>query len=273
MYLHKSKKPNGDIYLTIKEKYHVPKVGAREKTVESIGYVSALKEKYDDPIAFFTQKAMEMTAKKKKEKAVSITIDTCEKMKSDTDDIRNVGYGILKQIYKDLEIDKFWNWKTRNLSVEFSVDQIFRLLVFPASLLLLPRRGLLITRHFILKISGIFPLMMSIMRWTLSVRITKLYRNGFLITLNIFTVVIFLFPTLTVPTTTLTSGVPIWILWMKTELRLIKQEIQPVPNIENVVPKKITVLIPLLKWDYSWTAMVYLLHLTCFRETSQKKSI
>ena len=38
-------------------------------------------------------------------------------------------------------------------------------------------------------------------------------------------------------------------------------------------PEKITVLIPLLKWDYSWTAMVYLLHLTCFRETSQKKSI
>ena len=69
MYLHKSKKPNGDIYLTIKEKYHVPKVGAREKTVESIGYVSALKEKYDDPIAFFTQKAMEMTAKKKKGKS------------------------------------------------------------------------------------------------------------------------------------------------------------------------------------------------------------
>ena len=50
MYLHMHKKPNGDIYLTIKEKYHVPKVGARERTIESVGYLSALKEQYDDPI-------------------------------------------------------------------------------------------------------------------------------------------------------------------------------------------------------------------------------
>ena len=40
MYLHKQKKKNGDIYLSIKEKYHVPKVGSRERTVESIGYLS-----------------------------------------------------------------------------------------------------------------------------------------------------------------------------------------------------------------------------------------
>ncbi len=33
MYLNKQKKPNGDIYLSIREKYHVPKVGSREKTV------------------------------------------------------------------------------------------------------------------------------------------------------------------------------------------------------------------------------------------------
>ena len=30
MYLNKQKKPNGDIYLSIREKYHVPKVGSRE---------------------------------------------------------------------------------------------------------------------------------------------------------------------------------------------------------------------------------------------------
>lgn len=130
MYLHKLKKPNGDIYLTIKEKYHVPKVGARERTIESIGYLSVLKKDYDDPIAYFSKKAADMTIEKKKEKSRVITIDTSEKMDTQTDDILNVGYGILKQIYKDLEIDKFWNWKTRNLSVEFSVDQIFRLLVF-----------------------------------------------------------------------------------------------------------------------------------------------
>ena len=40
MHLHKQKEKNGDTYLSIKEKYHVPKVGSRETTVESIGYLS-----------------------------------------------------------------------------------------------------------------------------------------------------------------------------------------------------------------------------------------
>ena len=40
MYLHKQKEKNGDTYLSIKEKYHVPKVGSRETTVERIGYLS-----------------------------------------------------------------------------------------------------------------------------------------------------------------------------------------------------------------------------------------
>ena len=158
MYLHKSKKSNGDIYLTIKEKYHVPKIGAREKTVESIGYVSALKEKYEDPIAFFTRKAADMTLEKKKEKSVSITINKNEKMNTGTDDIRNIGYGILKQIYKDLEIDKFWNWKTRNLSVEFSVDQIFRLLVFSRILAPASKKGTFDNRTFYFEDFGDFSL-------------------------------------------------------------------------------------------------------------------
>ena len=42
MYLNKLKKPNGDIYLSIREKYHVPGKGSLERTVESIGYLSVL---------------------------------------------------------------------------------------------------------------------------------------------------------------------------------------------------------------------------------------
>lgn len=158
MYLHKLKKPNGDIYLTIKEKYHVPGVGAREKTIQSIGYVSALKKDYDDPIAFFSKKAADMTVEKKKEKSMVITIDTSEKMDTQTDDILNVGYGILKQLYRELEIDKFWNWKTRNLSVEFSVDQIFRLLVFSRILCPASKKGTFDNRKFYFENFGDFSL-------------------------------------------------------------------------------------------------------------------
>lgn len=134
MYLNKQKKPNGDIYLSIREKYHVPKVGSREKTVQSLGYLSELKKTMDDPIAYYTQYAKELTQQKDEEKTRTILIDTNEKLPIGTNDVRNVGYGILKLIYKELEIDKFWNWKTRGRKMKFHTDQIFRLLTFSRAL-------------------------------------------------------------------------------------------------------------------------------------------
>lgn len=134
MYLNKQKKPNGDVYLSIREKYHVPKVGSREKTVQSLGYLSELKKTIDDPIAYYTQYAKDLTSKKDSERTKTISIDTSEKLLIGTNDIRNVGYGILKLIYKELEIDKFWNWKTRGRKMKFNTDQIFRLLTFSRAL-------------------------------------------------------------------------------------------------------------------------------------------
>lgn len=159
MYLHKQKKPNGDIYLTIREKFHVPGKGSRERITEVVGYVSVLSQTYDDPIAFFTKKAKDMTAARKQEEAFrSITINPCEQMDISTDDVRNVGYGILKQLYKNLELDKFWNWKTRNLSAEFSTDQIFRLLVFSRILNPASKKGTFDRRSFFFEDFGKFSL-------------------------------------------------------------------------------------------------------------------
>ncbi len=134
MYLNKQKKPNGDIYLSLREKYHVPKIGSREKTVESLGYLSELKKTIDDPIAYYTQYAKNLTAERNSEKSRTISIDINEKLTIGTNDTKNVGYGILKLIYKELEIDKFWNWKTRERKMKFSTDQIFRLLTFSRAL-------------------------------------------------------------------------------------------------------------------------------------------
>jgi len=158
MYLHKLKKPNGDIYLSIKEKYHVPGKGAREKTVKSLGYVSALKKTYEDPISYFTQIALEMTEQKKKEKSVQVFIDATAKMPTDTDDVKNVGYGVLKELYKQLELDKFWNWKTRNLSIKYNVGQIFKLLVFSRILAPASKKGTFDERSFYFEDFGDFSL-------------------------------------------------------------------------------------------------------------------
>ena len=130
MYLYKQKTKDGDVYLAIKEKYYIPQKGTREKTVEGIGYLSKLKETMEDPIAYYTQYARDLTEKQKKDRSASITIDTLEKLEIGTNETRNVGYGILKLLYKDLELDKFWNWKTRGRKMNFSTDQIFRLLTF-----------------------------------------------------------------------------------------------------------------------------------------------
>jgi hypothetical protein len=148
MYLRKIKRPQG-IYLAIQESYYdSSSKQSRTRTIQSLGYLEALKSKYNDPIAFFTQKALEMTEQKNLEKSITLTIASHTKMNTDTDDVRNIGYGVLKELYKKLELDKFWNWKTRNLSVEFSVDQVFRLLVFSRILNPASKKGTYEDRHF-----------------------------------------------------------------------------------------------------------------------------
>lgn len=138
MYLQQQKKTSGphkgDVYLAIKEKYHVPGVGSREKTVESIGYLSEFTGKYDDPVAHFKEYAIRLTelAKKQKDKTISIRADAT--LDVGTNDTRNVGYAILKEIYRRLELDKFWARKTRNLDMTFSADRIFRQMTFYAAL-------------------------------------------------------------------------------------------------------------------------------------------
>ena len=57
-----------------------------------------------------------------------------EKLEVGTNDTRNAGYVVLKLLYRDLQLDKFWNWKTRRRKMAFSTDQIFRLLTFSRAL-------------------------------------------------------------------------------------------------------------------------------------------
>ena len=129
MYLKQQRKPNGDIYLSVMEKYHVPKVGARERTILSAGYVSELKKQYKDPIAHFTEVAKQMTEEKKALKNTSVTIDMTEELEIGVDDFKNIGYGILKELYFQLELDRFWRSKMRGKKIKYNLELIFRLLV------------------------------------------------------------------------------------------------------------------------------------------------
>ena len=158
MYLRKIKRPRGT-YLAIQESYYdSASKQSRTRTVQSLGYLDSLKKEYDDPVAYFTGKAAEMTEEKKRSRSYTFTIDAAAKMTADTNDVKNVGYGVLKELYKQLEIDKFWNWKTRNLSIRYNVDQIFRLLVFSRILAPASKKGTFDGRDFYFESFGDFSL-------------------------------------------------------------------------------------------------------------------
>ena len=91
MYLRKIKRPQG-IYLAIQESYYdSTSKQSRTRTIESLGYLDALKKEYDDPIAYFSSKAAEMTEDKKRSRSHSFTIDTSASICTDTEDVKNAG--------------------------------------------------------------------------------------------------------------------------------------------------------------------------------------
>lgn len=134
MYLRRIKRPQGT-YLAIQESYYdSEKKQSRTRTIQSLGYLETLKKEYEDPVTHFEKVAAEMTAQKKAEKSKTIQIDATATLAIGTNDTRNIGYSIFKELYRLLELDKFWNWKTRNRNMKFSTDQIFRLLTFSRAL-------------------------------------------------------------------------------------------------------------------------------------------
>lgn len=46
------------------------------------------------------------------------------------DNLKNVGYVILKELYKQLELDKFWKQVLKKTSIKYDLEAAFRLLVF-----------------------------------------------------------------------------------------------------------------------------------------------
>lgn len=130
MYLHVANTKKGK-YLTFYESYR-DKVTKKPKNrcVEPIGYLDDLIKLYEDPISHFKQVAKDRTIEKKNDISATVSIDMNEQMATKTDDIKNVGYLILKRIYKELEIDTFWKQVSKNYDFKYDLNKIFQLLVF-----------------------------------------------------------------------------------------------------------------------------------------------
>jgi transposase len=130
MYLKKSPRAKGRIYLSIAEGYHDPQRGwTRTRTIQKIGYLDEFEKDYDDPIKHFEAIVYEMNnAKKKERQPVNLKIDPSETFKGDHS--KNIGYAALSCIYHELEIDKFLANRQRSIGSKFNMNAIMRLLVF-----------------------------------------------------------------------------------------------------------------------------------------------
>lgn len=99
----------------------------KHKNIETIGYLEELKKKYDDPISHFKQ-----IAKQRSNNEVNELIIKNLKSKTIDDNYhpKNLGYVILKKVYNELNISSILNKKQSSLNIQYSLEEIMKLLIF-----------------------------------------------------------------------------------------------------------------------------------------------
>ena len=117
---------NGRTFLVYAQGYR--KDGkVRHKTIEKIGYLDELNKLYDDPISHFK----EIAKQKSKEDINEYTIKNLKtKTIDNSSKAKNLGYVALREIYKELDLERFFNSKNKILKVQFDLNKIFSLLIY-----------------------------------------------------------------------------------------------------------------------------------------------
>lgn len=103
---------------------------ANQHCIESLGRLDELKKQFADPIAHFKKVAEERTNEQKASRNASVTIDLTSTMDTKEDNLKNIGYIVLKSLYKQLELDRFWKTIQKRSSIQYDLEAVFRLLVF-----------------------------------------------------------------------------------------------------------------------------------------------
>lgn len=126
MYLRKSLS-HGKTYLSFVQGYRDENGKVKQKTIKKIGFLDDLKNEVKDPISFYSALAKEMTSKEVTEYTIK-NLNT--KIIEDENNVKNLGYIILKKIYNELSIDSYLKQKQKNLKVKYSLNEIMKLLIF-----------------------------------------------------------------------------------------------------------------------------------------------
>lgn len=129
MFLHKTKKKDGRVYLAIMEAYREGK-RTRQRTVESLGYLDELEARYEDPIAHFRAVCEERNAAAAAERqAVPIGLHPMEKIDKRAANRKNVGSAVLLAVYNAMGVEQALRNATRGKKLGFDLNAVMRLLV------------------------------------------------------------------------------------------------------------------------------------------------
>ena len=126
MFLKQSKSHN-KIYLSFVQGYRDKSGKIKHKTIKKLGFLDDLKKEYEDPISHFKKIAKQKSDEEIREYTIK-NLNT--KLIDNVDSRKNLGYIILKYIYNELNIQSFFKDKNKKLKVEYSLNDIFKLLVF-----------------------------------------------------------------------------------------------------------------------------------------------
>ena len=134
---------NGRPYFAVFDNYWDAEMGrSRQKVIKTLGYLDKYMPDFDenDDTAreaaedFARQRVKDLYQEIKKEyekpEVEHIQVDLSKQMDIGTSDLKNVGYVLLKLLYKELEIDKFWKKCASGRKFDFNPDKIFQLLVY-----------------------------------------------------------------------------------------------------------------------------------------------
>lgn len=120
-------KKKNDVYLVITDAFREDgKV--KRRSVKSLGYLSKLKEQYDDPIAYFTEVARQMTEEKKLTGGIrTIKIDFSNKSTSENC-LFNCGSMFIKKAFDSLKLDYIFRKYKDKSKIKANLAGIFEFL-------------------------------------------------------------------------------------------------------------------------------------------------
>lgn len=102
---------------------------ANQRCIEILGRLDELEKQFADPVSHFKKVAEERTNEQRASRNASVMIDLAAAMDTKEDNLKNIGYVVLKELYKQLELDKFWRNIQKKTSARYDLEAIFRLLV------------------------------------------------------------------------------------------------------------------------------------------------